>query len=229
MSRFRLFGHQSVGMDILRAIRSLSASAPVFELAASAHPPSGPGLFHFKTGHNGDPVSKIDEFAGHILAHPTAYDAAAVKLCYADINRFTDTTSVFDHYLATVKKIATAAPDLHIIHVTVPLRAVRPGLRSRIRLAVGSEVAGLEDNLRRQDYNLLLRTTFTDRVRLYDLAEVEATMPDGNVCSFRYKSTHVHCLYPGFARDGGHLNEAGSRAAASAFMVLRDKLQAQGR
>jgi hypothetical protein len=216
-------------MDILRGIRSLCALAPVFELAANANPPAGPGVFHFKTGHNGDPVSKIDEFAGHILAHPTAYDAAAVKLCYADINRFTDTTSVFDHYLGTVKKIATAAPDLHIIHVTVPLRAVRPGLRTRIRLAVGSKVDSLEDNLRRQDYNSLLRTTFPYSSSLYDLAKVEATMPDGNVCSYGYRNTHVPCLYPGFTRDSGHLNDAGSRAAANAFMVLVDKLQEQRR
>lgn len=222
-----LFGHQSVGIDILRGIRSLSASAPVFDLAANDNPPAGPGIFHFRAGRNRDPVSKIDDFVSHILAHPTAYDAAAMKLCYVDVDRFTDTTSVFDHYLSAVKKISAAAPDLHIVHVTVPLRVVRLGLRSRIRLAIGSEVESLEDNLQRQNYNSLLRTGFADRTRLYDLADIEATTPDGNVCSCRYKNTHVPCLYPGFTCDGGHLNDAGSKAAASAFMALLDNLQAQ--
>ena len=86
----------------------------------------------------------------------------------------------------------------------------------------GRNVDILEDNLRRDRYNSKLRAAFTDRTQLFDLAQIEATQPDGNMCTWPYRRRPVPGLYPGFTDDGGHLNNAGARVVASKFIALID-------
>ena len=93
-----LFGHQSVGMDLLRGIHSLSVSATISDIDTGSPSNKGYGIFHFRIGENGDPYSKIDEFAAHIQSRETRWDVAAMKLCYVDIDRHTDVDEVFEHY-----------------------------------------------------------------------------------------------------------------------------------
>ena len=217
-----LFGHQSVGMDLLQGIRSLDMSASISDLETTGIGEKDYGIFHLRLGKNGDPYSKIDDFADYVLSRKARWDVAVMKFCYVDVNQHTDVDRLFEHYRKMVENLTRDFPELHMVHVTVPLRTIRLGLRSRMRLMAGRDVDILEDNLRRDHYNAQLRATFSDRTRLLDLAQIEATQPDGNMCTWPYRSRPVPGLYPGFTDDGGHLNDAGAEAVARKFMALID-------
>ncbi len=67
-------------------------------------------------------------------------------------------------------------------------------------------VGASDDNVRREQYNKLVRAKYGDTGRLFDLARVESTDPDGN---------RLGWLYSGYLSDAdGHLNAQGSRVAA---------------
>ena len=72
----------------------------------------------------------------------------------------------------------------------------------------------LADNAKRKEFNdYHLRKEF-DKDHLFDLAALEAekvTADDGKV---------VEVLRPSLTDDGGHLNDAGQRLVASAFIKL---------
>lgn len=147
-----------------------------------------------------------------------------MKLCYVDVHKGTDIKRLFEHYKSTVRNLACLAPDVNMVHITVPLRSIRVGLRSRFRLICGSTLDAFEDNIQRDAYNSLVLSEYGDRGHVFDLATLEATRPDGKTCSIRYKQEPVRFLYPGYSDDGGHLNDTGKRAIAVALIQLIDKL-----
>src|SRR5262249_25600299 len=65
-SRKILFGHQSVGTNILNGIRDMAATDARLKLniVKSSHPESisGPAIVEFNVGENGNPQSKINAF-----------------------------------------------------------------------------------------------------------------------------------------------------------------------
>ena len=218
------FGHQSVGSNILKGIRSLSPTSPIAEHASKMPSVRSAGLYHAFIGQNQHPHSKIDEFA-QVLTQPTAtYDYAMMKLCYVDISRVTDIDQLFQYYVAMIRELQAAVPRLQIVHLTIPLRTIRLGVRSRLKLLMGHSVTAVDDNVRREAYNQLIRSRYGDDGYMFDLADFEATRPDGTSNFVTCGDQIIRTLYSGYSDDGGHLNAHGRRMIARQLIRLIDGL-----
>ena len=115
-----LFGHQSVGRNVLAGLDALIAEAgvPVRVVQIDGLPPDEqPGMFHSNIGQNGDPNGKCEVFS-NLLTRPEkpAYDVALMKFCYADLDVHTPlgVDQMVDRYERTVRDIRTQRPDVRL-------------------------------------------------------------------------------------------------------------------
>lgn len=198
-----LFGHQSVGANILDGINGVydargQAPPPILEWPDTA---AGGYLSHVYIGDNGDPMGKISHFA-EVVRSAGSVRVALMKLCYVDIVADTDVDAVFDRYRATMADLARDRPDISLVYTTVPLT-----------------VGAGEDNAARQRFNAKIRTEYSASGRLFDLAAVESTRADGS--RMTAGSGSYLTLDPDYAADSdGHLNDTGSQRAAAALLRI---------
>ncbi|MEU6138612.1 hypothetical protein [Nocardioides sp. NPDC047086] len=216
-----LFGHQSVGTNILdgvaRVYADASAPAPVVADVSSGRGARGATLRHAYLGLNGEPLSKFEAFAD-VMDGPAAehVDVALMKLCYADVTASTDVQAVFDAYVSMMSDLEAAHPDVRFLYTTVPLTADR-NWRSKVKAALGGDDRmGPADNVARERYNAMIRERYAASGRLLDIAAVESAgteerSKDGNV----YYVLNEHLTV-----DRGHLNEAGSEAVAAELLKM---------
>jgi lysophospholipase L1-like esterase len=227
LARHRIFfAHQSVGANILDGLRDLlrehGRDFVIAEWGRSPAPSDAakPGgvLWHARVGRNEEPASKCEHFS-RLLDEELAgqVDIALLKFCYIDINQRTDVARLFDQYQQTFQDLARRHPSVTFVPVTAPLRhaASGPGIWLRERLGLPNR--SKRDNLARQAFNVRLRERYAG-TPLFDLAAAEATRPDGRREVFTYESTTAESLVGGYTDDGGHLNAAGRRAVAAAFV-----------
>ncbi|MFE7228060.1 hypothetical protein ACFU7D_24920 [Nocardioides sp. NPDC057577] len=214
-----LFGHQSVGADILdgvaRVYAGASVAAPVIADVSSGEDAPDGTLMHACLGVNGEPLSKFAAFA-EMLDTPVAegVDVALMKLCYVDITASTDVQAVFDAYTSMMADLEAAHPDVRFLYTTVPLTADR-GWKSKVRaLLGGDDRMGPADNVARERYNTMVREKYAASGRLVDIAAVESAGTDE-----RSQDGHTyHVLNQSLTLDRGHLNEAGSEAVAAELL-----------
>ncbi|MFN8126164.1 MAG: SGNH/GDSL hydrolase family protein [Candidatus Nanopelagicales bacterium] len=197
-----LFGHQSVGWNILDGMAGLYArrgvTPPRMVDQVTALPAQGRGFAQQAIGENGRPRSKFADFAAAVDAGRNLR-VAVMKLCFVDISGDTDPTALFAAYRRTISGIAARHPGVRLVHVTVPLTVPDPAA-----------------NLARQHYNRLMRSTYGQRV--FDLARIESTRPDGSRVAGHLHGERYFSLYRGYAADEGHLNSEGARRAARGFV-----------
>ena len=179
-----------------------------------------PGIYNAVIGKNRDPVSKVDDFSRRVTKTSASLDIAMMKLCYVDITRETDITQLFQYYASTIEELETRLPHLRFVHLTVPLRCTRLGIRSRLKQLAGQIPVVVDDNAQRQAYNALVRSRYGNDNCLFDLAAIESTKPSGDTCSIRFGDDVVQTMYPGYSDDGGHLNSRGSRIVAQKLIEL---------
>jgi lysophospholipase L1-like esterase len=227
-----LFGHQSVGFDIMRGLEEILGENPSIPLkvAFTREPASaGPaGLFHFEVGRNGDPLGKIRAFASLMEnegGEPP--DIAFVKLCYADITDEIDVQEIYDNYLTTMNRLAEAFPHVAFVHITTPLTGMPNGMDGLVRRAkdvvkriIGRPVVDLRDNSRRHALNEMMRRGYAGTGRLFDLAAIESTYPDGTRKRVSRGGDTFYSLVGGYTDDGGHLNAEGRRRVAEQLLVF---------
>lgn len=215
------FGHMSVGYNIIDGLQKLIAQDPrlsnwkIQDLATGGKI-EAPAFYHSRNGKNGDPNSKCDAFRNFLLENNTGaqLDIAFFKFCYVDFNRDTDVKAVFDYYCMTMDTIKKQLPVLQIIHVTTPLTAHAWGLKGWLKNLLRSDIP----NVKRNQFNALLKQKFQSLDPIYDLAEVEARRPDGKLTTFRYQGQNYLALAAEYTHDGGHLNETGRLFAAQALL-----------
>lgn len=214
------FGHQSVGRDIMNGLRALIAdgSAPSLRLIETDDPGAvtGPAFMEKRIGRNREPGSKLAAFEAIVGSGMRGGEIALLKFCYVDIRGDTDVDALFEEYVGAVARLEAAVPDIRLIHVTVPLFAVRSAARDRMLELLGRTSVTAE-NAMRERYNEQLRQTFPAN-RLYDLARLEATRSDGSLAASRRGGRKMPMLAPEWTNDGGHLNDAGTRMAAGTFL-----------
>jgi hypothetical protein len=216
-----LFLHHSVGRNVLDGIARLDAEAggsqlrivPVEEAARL----DGPVIAEAGGGRNTDPKSKIDAFA--VLVRDVGArlrpDVAFMKLCYVDFDPRTEVDDLFAHYRRTMEALKREHPEIRFAHVTVPLTRRPTDLKSSLRRLAGLEVWEDAANVKRAEFNARLAQAFgADPV--FDLAQVEATGPDGIPSVFEQAGSRYPALHPRYTEDGGHLNSLGQRAAGAA-------------
>jgi lysophospholipase L1-like esterase len=97
------------------------------------------------------------------------------------------------------------------------------GLAKRL---LGKAPYGLVENVRREQYNALLRKAYQGKEPLFDLAGVEATAPGGGASTASFGEQVVPALHPAYTDDGGHLNADGRRRAARALVAVLATLPA---
>ena len=201
-----LFGHQSVGWNIVEGIRAVyssrSLAGPRFVVGAA--PVSRSGFFaHDGIGSNGAPTTKIRDFAARLRGGAAArVDVAFMKLCYVDITAGTDVKAVFTQYSRTVRALRASFPRLVLLHLTVPLTTGSPS-----------------DNAARGRYNALMRQAYGASGRLVDIAAAESVSPSGARVTVAYRGARYQAMYAGYTSDGGHLNALGSRRVAAALLL----------
>jgi hypothetical protein len=212
------WGHQSVGGNILQGLAVLlsesQTSWAISEVGRSPLP-SGPALLHQKIGHNGVPTEKMDDFAKSVrgLADPKP-KLAFMKLCFVDVNRKTDVNKLIAYYAKTLRQLKSDFPGMVFGHATVPLAPAADSLKDRLKRLAGIEIARDQDNLRRAEYNALLRKEFPQDP-LFDLDVIESTHRDGARVQFQLNGQVGYALASEYAGDGdGHLNATGSKLTA---------------
>ncbi|MCK6547005.1 hypothetical protein L6R52_14240 [Myxococcota bacterium] len=210
-----LFGHHSVGDNLLEGLRGLASDAGV-RLAITEQRP----------GKNGDPKAKIDDFTARVLAEPKdGAKLVVMKLCYADFEPQTNVDELFAHYVGSMERITRERPDLALMHVTSPICVFHQDAKARIKRVLGRAVWQDGEALRRVEYNERMRAKFGGP-SLFDLARVESTRPTGQSEQAMIQGRLVEVLVPAFTDDGGHLNGTGRQAGARAFAAALAKCAA---
>ena len=214
-----VFGHQSVGNNILNGIKRLADRDGVkINIHEQRSPPTMNGISHFPIGGNGDSLSKIQDFAAAINAGAAqGADIAMMKLCYVDFDTTTDAKKVADEYIASMEYLSQKYPNTSFIAVTSPLLVTQSGPKAWIKKIIGKQPSGYLDNLRRWEFNSRLRERYVTAGRLFDLAQVEA-QSNGKTCRVVVDGQEVEALCSELTNDGGHLNERGQELVATAFI-----------
>ncbi len=218
------WGHQSVGFNILEGVDELVANAPGagLQVVDSTDPSvfDGDGaLAHASLGNNADPRSKIDAFVDTMEGGMGGVaELAFLKFCYLDFQPGSDVRALFADYKRAIDALARRYPETTFAHVTVPLTERQTGPKALIKKLMRRPIAGVEDNLKRYQFNLLLKAEYGMKAPIFDLAEVESIHPDGHRERVRVSDTIVPALVPAYTDDGGHLNQLGRQAAATRLL-----------
>lgn len=233
--KYIFFGHQSLGANILNGIQdiiNIQNDNNHFSIV-NTHLPKhldSPALYHSFIGENLDPISKINEFKKILLDEQLGdfLDIAFFKFCYVDIKRNTDIKAIFTDYKKAIEEIQSAYPNIKIIHFTAPLKAHKIKLQKHLikgmKYIVKNKVLGDLDNVKRNQYNQLIRGKFGNNGNLFDLAELECHNNDNSESSFRYGHTYYSCLSRDLTEDGGHLNHSGQLKIGSDLLKFLVKI-----
>ena len=211
------FGHQSVGRNILDGLATVLEKHPSIRLevreTTDAADFEGPVFAHSPIGRNRDPKGKIDSFR-EILDSGIGEkaDIAFFKLCYVDIERATDVADLVDYYDGALAELRGQYPDLTVIPVTGPLTNAAPGVKPLVKRILGMGPAIKADNIRRNAFNDHIRRKYSSL--LWDLADAEATTPEGAKVTFEEGGRAFQLLNKAYTGDGGHLNAIGSQIVA---------------
>lgn len=224
------FGHRSVGDNIINGIKLLQESTSEIKLNTAnlldylldkkqfVHSTS-PSFLHSEIGKNGAPLEKTQKFAAILNTEEgQKIDIAFHKYCYVDITHQTNVEELFDNYRKEMKKVENKHPDTTFIHFTVPLTTVQSGVKAKIKKIIGKPLGGYEANINRNRFNALLKEHYLESHHLFDLAQYEATAPDGNLCTFRFSGRDFMHLCEQYTYDGGHLNKQGQIFIADKFL-----------
>jgi hypothetical protein len=86
--------------------------------------------------------------------------------------------AVFEHYRATMARLRAAFPQVQFIHVTVPLTELQTGPKAAIKRLLLQPPAGYGDNLRREQFNELMRREYKNRESIFDLGQLAQEEPE---------------------------------------------------
>lgn len=219
------FGHQSVGNNILDGVRDVMKENPQIKLKilelAKITDFDNPFFAHSGVGKNEDPRSKCEDF-NEVIDKKIAgkVDVALFKFCFVDIVPNTDVNKLFSAYKETLVSLKENYPKVMFVHMTVPLTAAQTGPKVLIKKLIGRPIGGYDDNIKREQFNALLRKEYSGKEPIFDLALIESTIPDGSRAVFEKDRKTYPRMVPEYTNDGGHLNESGRKKVAEQFLIL---------
>ncbi len=224
------FGHKSVGDGLVMGIKErinssgVDKSLKIIE-SNSAEYDSGVFLVHSYVGKNSNPKSKMQDYQT-ILESGMAdrIDYSILKFCWADILPNTDDRMVFNEYVLLNEKLKSAYPDLKIIHFTVPLTSNHKGykaftkrIKDLIKIVIGR--VNYYDNSNRNRFNEMLRSRYSGKEPLFDIAKIENGYRTGKAAL-----PSNYSLSTEYTDDGGHLNQKGREIVAQEFLIFMEEL-----
>lgn len=205
-----LFGHQSVGGNMVEGIPALYASysvSPPTMISDSnlsqINSASGGFFAEFYVGENYDPLGKIADFNTTVRQYASKLDIAFMKFCFVDITASVNATQIFNSYQSTMNALVQDFPAIKFVYVTAVL-----------------DEYTVNDAVVREQLNSLIRQAYGSTGRLFDLAAVESTRPDGSRVSGTSGGNTYYQLYDGYSSDGGHLNATGKQVVDKALFTL---------
>jgi hypothetical protein len=168
---------------------------------------------------NEKPYLKLESLEYAMGTQPTKLDVVITKFCFVDFTPKTDAKSLFARYRTTIEGLKAKNPATTFVHVTAPLTSEQTGPKELLKRLLGR--GGSATNVRREEYNSLLRKTYQGREPIFDLARVESTAPDGKQITVESNGIVAPAMDPEYTSDGGHLNSIGKvRAARELISVL---------
>ncbi|MCK4787619.1 MAG: hypothetical protein KAV87_27935 [Desulfobacteraceae bacterium] len=222
------FGHQSVGNNIIDGLKEWGRQKPEVKLRIirlqDSYKIDSPGLYQASIGKNNYPRSKIDAFVAAMRQGiGNSADVAFFKFCFVDINSGTNVYELFDYYVEKMALLKQEYPKMTFVHFTVPLlKRNKISFKGYIKKLLGKSDGFFDDsnNIRRSEFNRLIREKYHGEERVFDLAGIESTYPDGRRCSFSKNGKIYYSLVPDYTNDGGHLNELGQKRVAEQILVF---------
>jgi len=223
------FGHQSVGFNIIDGIKDLMKEHPEIKLniveSADASDLKVGTFEHSRVGKNADPKSKVEEFTRFVeQGIGKNADFSALKFCYVDVRADTNVKNVLKDYESFMAKVEKEFPKMTVVHFTVPLTRTKTTWKTIVKKIIGRKTWEYDDNIKRNEYNDLLRKEYSGKEPVFDLAQIESTYPDGKRCTFSKNGKTYYSLVPEYTNDGGHLNEKGRRIVAEQLLIFLTSL-----
>lgn len=221
-------GHQSVGANMLSGI-TLIADELNYEIKITSldqiKDSENRGIIESFIGTNKNPIDKIGHFyritekelSGNI-------DIAGMKFCYVDTWADLTARELYNEYMATMKKLEGKYSDTQFIYITIPLTVKENDLLSLLKKLLGKPISGVDGNLKRYEFNTLLRNNKSITKRVFDIAYFESTYPDGKREVYKKNSSEYEALVPLYTDDGGHLNQYGQKRIAEEFILFINNL-----
>jgi len=226
------FAHMSVGYNIIEGLEDVikdheQISLKIIETYNPASL-SGPVFAHAKLGHNTQTLLKIESFNRMMESIAQAKpDIAFLKFCYVDINKDSNPDDIFDSYAHAMRNLKEKNPRTQFVHLTVPLCSNPLSFKRKVKAIVKAAIRKpgvADDNLKRQQFNKLLRKSFTDKEPIFDLAAAESTSSDGFTCFTIKAGQRVPTMLTEYTTDGGHLNKKGRRVVAEQLLIKLAKM-----
>ena len=219
------FAHQSVGYNIVDGMEKVLEKIghpglfAVKELKPGEPVPQK-GLLHSAIGHNGDPESKMNNFQAFLDKRlgDTQPDMAMLKFCYVDISQKTDVLALVKEYGDAMSRLGEEHPQTLFIYATVPLRVFNHSWKAGIKRLLGMDVWGDEANIKRNEYNAMIRKKYAQTGHLADIAYWESHYPDGKQHTVELLGGRYAELIPEYSDDGKHLNNYGQQVVAGRLL-----------
>jgi hypothetical protein len=231
-----LFGHQSVGFNIVEGMKDILKGNPQIKMniieSVTPWKVIKPSFIHFPIGENTIPQSKINAFLSTIQKDSSERaDIAFFKFCFVDIISNTDVYNLFENYKTTMENLKQAFPKTTFVYVTEPLTSEPSGIRRfakkakyLIKQLMQDQTNNFSDNIRRNEFNELLKKQYEGKAPIFDIANIESTFPDGQRSVFSEDGKNYFSLVPDYTDDGGHLNKFGRKIVAEQILVFLAKL-----
>jgi hypothetical protein len=226
------FAHQSVGNNIIMGAQSLIERSGIElnirhinEIDLAEHN----GLYHSEIGKNEQPYTKIEEFENIVSVDmKDKLDYAGLKFCFVDVTKNTNVEELFGKYKDVVEALEAANPKVTIIHFTVPLMTVQEeSIKTFFKRLIGKPIGGYNNNIVRNQFNELLRTEYSSKSPVFDIAKLESTLLDGTRITFKQDGVEYYSLAYEYTDDGGHLNKLGKDYIGYEFLKFLSKLDKQ--
>lgn len=219
------FGHQSVGFNIIDGIKDIMKNNSHIKLniieTMKPDEINSPTFAHSPLGQNMNPKAKCDAFVDLFnVGMGNKVDIAFFKFCYVDIMPGTDINTIFSEYKKIMSDLRSKYPQITFIHLTTPLTAFQTGPKALIKKIINRPIDGYDDNIKREQFNAMLRKEYNNKEPVFDLAAIESTNPDGSRLSFSQNGLTGYALVPEYTNDGGHLNEKGRKVVAEQLLIL---------
>ncbi|WP_319477590.1 hypothetical protein [Marispirochaeta aestuarii] len=215
------FAHMSVGYNIIDGISSMTDELKIRYLNEEISD-DAEAFLHSEIGENRFPLTKINDFYEKISGGlGDRLDIAFLKFCYIDFNASTDVKSLFIEYRDKMLSLEEKYPNVTFVHFTSPLTTRKKGIKAYIKNVIGREVPGYGDNVKREEYNKMIRESFSN---VFDLARIESTKPNGNRLAHKKNGKLYYSLVESYTDDGGHLNSVGAKLVAEKFLLFLSEL-----
>lgn len=202
------FGHQSVGFNILDGIAEIvkNHKAIIFHIL-EGHESSlfNQSVFaHSRVGQNTKPETKIVQFQ-QIMDDDlgSKVDIAFLKFCYVDIRANSEVQRNLSQYEEMVTNISRKYPRLTLVHFTVPLKVSKPTWKTKLKNILGKDSWEFADNIKRNEFNKLLREKYQETGLLFDISRFESSRQTGERVVFSVNGEEYEMLNPDYTDDGG--------------------------